>query len=114
MVAAGIGAALGATWVDPVAGLVVAAIILGVLVRSARAMTRRLLDGVGPAVVDKVEALIAGVEGVRDVTELRVRWQGHQLRVSTSISVDPEATVTPGHEQLTGLSMNSTTPSRFP
>jgi cation diffusion facilitator family transporter len=98
VVAAGIGAGFGAAWVDPVAGLVVAAIILGLLVRSTRTITRRLLDGVEPAVVDKAEAVIAGVEGVRGVTELKVRWQGHQLHVSASISVDPEMTVTAGHE----------------
>jgi cation diffusion facilitator family transporter len=98
VVAAGLGAALGAAWVDPVAGLIVAAVILGLLVRSARTMTRRLLDGVEPALVDKAEAVIAGVEGVRDVADLKVRWQGHRLHVSASISVDPEITVTAGHE----------------
>jgi cation diffusion facilitator family transporter len=98
VVAAGIGAAVGAAWVDPAAGLAVAAIILGLLVRSARTMTRRLLDGIEPEVVDKVEGVIAGVDGVRDVADLKVRWQGHQLQVSASISVDPEITVTAGHE----------------
>ncbi len=98
VVAAGIGAALGAAWVDPVAGLAVAAIILGLLVRSARTMIRRLLDGVEPELVDKTEAVIAGVDGVRGVADLKVRWQGHQIHVSASISVDPEMTVTAGHE----------------
>jgi cation diffusion facilitator family transporter len=98
VVAAGIGAALGAAWVDPVAGLAVAAIILGLLVRSARVMTRRLLDGVEPELVDKAEAVILAVDGVRNVADLKVRWLGHQLQVSASISVDPEMTVTVGHD----------------
>jgi cation diffusion facilitator family transporter len=98
VVVAAIGAALGAAWVDPVAGLAVAAIIVGLLVRSGRTMMRRLLDGVEPEVVDKVEAVIAGVDGVRNVADLRVRWHGHQLQVSASISVDPDLTVTVGHE----------------
>jgi len=98
VVAAGIGAALGAAWVDPVAGLAVAAIILVLLGRSAWLMTRRLLDGVEPELVDKTEAVIVGVDGVRDVADLRVRWQGHQLQVSASISVDADLTVTAGHE----------------
>lgn len=98
VVAAGIGAAVGAAWVDPVAGLAVAAIILGLLVRSARTMARRLLDGVEPELVDKTEAVIVGVDGVLDVADLKVRWQGHQLYVSASISVDPEMTVTAGHD----------------
>lgn len=98
VVAAGIGAALGLLWVDPFAGLLVAVIILVLLVRSARTMTRRLLDGVEPEVVDKAEAEIIGVHGVRAVADLRVRWQGHHLHISASISVDPDMTVTRGHE----------------
>jgi cation diffusion facilitator family transporter len=99
VVAAGIGAALGAAWVDPVAGLIVAALILWLLGRSARAMTRRLLDGVEPELVDKTEAVILAVDGVRDVADLKVRWQGHQLHVSASIAVDPDLTVVAGHNR---------------
>lgn len=97
VVAAGIGAALGAAWVDPVAGLMVAALILWLLSQSARAMTRRLLDGVEPELVEKTEAVILAVDGVRDVADLKVRWQGHQLHVSASIAVDSDLTVTAGH-----------------
>lgn len=97
VVAAGIGAAFGAAWADPVAGLVVAGIILWLLGRSARAMTRRLLDGVEPELVDTAEAVIVAVDGVREIADLRIRWHGHQLHVSASISVDPHMTVTAGH-----------------
>ncbi|MFN2487491.1 MAG: cation diffusion facilitator family transporter [Acidimicrobiia bacterium] len=77
VVAAGIGAALGVAWVDAVAGLVVAGGIVWLLVRSAQRMWRRVLDGIEPGIVDDVEATIRSVEGVRDVTDLRVRWHGH-------------------------------------
>ena len=97
VVAAGIGAAFGAAWVDPVAGLVVSAGILWLLVRSARAMLRRLLDGVEPEVVDRVEAAIRRVEAVRELADLRVRWQGHRLSVSASIIVDSGISVAAGH-----------------
>jgi len=89
---------MGAAWVDPVAGLLVAALILWLLVRSARSMTRRLLDGVEPELVDKTEEMIAAVDGVRDVADLKLRWQGHQLHMSASIAVDPDPTVTAGHD----------------
>ncbi len=98
VVAAGVGAALGASWVDPVAGLVVAVPMLWLLVKSARRMLRRLSDGIEPEIVDEVAATIAGVGGVEAVDALRVRWHGHQLRVATSISVDPELTVRQGHD----------------
>jgi cation diffusion facilitator family transporter len=98
VVAAGVGAGFGLAWVDPFAGLVVAVIILWLLVRSARAMTRRLLDGVDPSLVDIAEAAIMGVEGVREIPDLKMRWQGHQLHVAVSVAVDPDLTVTAGHE----------------
>ncbi len=101
VVAAGIGAALEAEWVDPVAGLVVAGVILWLLVSSARRMSRRVLDGIEPEILDEVEATIRTVAGVRDVTDLRVRWHGHQLRIAASIAVDPELTVMAGHTTAT-------------
>ncbi len=98
VVLAGVGAAFGTAWVDPVAGLVVALLILRLLFRSARSITRRLLDAVDPDLVDTTEAVIAGVPGVRSITDLRLRWHGHQLHVSASVAVDPNLTVAAGHE----------------
>ena len=98
VVAAGIGAGFGTAWVDPVAGLVVGAGILALMVRSARRISRRLLDGVEPGIVTEVDATIRGVEGVEDVSELRVRWHGHQIRVAASVAVEPDISVAEGHE----------------
>ena len=98
VVAAGIGAALGAAWVDPVAGIIVAVAMMWLLWRTARRMSRRLLDGVEPAIVDDVDESIRGIDQVRDISDLRLRWQGHQLSVAVSITVDPDLTVEQGHE----------------
>jgi len=98
VVVAGIGAALGSAWVDPVAGIVVAGAMLWLLGRTARRMSRRLLDGVEPAIVDDVEASVRGVPGIHDISDLRVRWHGHQLNVAVSICVDPDLTVSEGHD----------------
>ena len=98
VVAAGIGAALGSPWVDPVAGLAVAVPILWLLARSARRIFRRLIDGIEPEVVETATSTIASVEGVDSVDDLRVRWNGHQLRIAASISVAPTLTVKDGHD----------------
>lgn len=34
------------------------------------------------------------------VTDLRLRWHGHQLHVSASVAVDPNLTVAAGHETV--------------
>lgn len=98
VVAAGLGAAFGRAWVDPVAGLAVAVPMLWLLARSAQRVFRRLIDGIEPEVVDTATSTIAGVEGVDSVDELRVRWHGHQLRITASISVSPTLTVKDGHD----------------
>jgi cation diffusion facilitator family transporter len=98
VVAAGIGAAFGAAWVDPIAGLVVAVGIVFLMARSARRISRRLLDGVEPEILTRVETTIAGVEGVEELTELRARWHGHQLRVAASIAINPTISVSEGHD----------------
>lgn len=98
VVVAAIGAAFGAAWVDPVAGLVVGAGILWLLVRSARRMSRRILDGIEPEIRDQVDSTIRGVQGVRDLADLRVRWRGHRLGVTASVCVDSDLTVGAGHE----------------
>jgi cation diffusion facilitator family transporter len=98
VVAAGVGAAFDVAWIDPVAGLVVAAAILWILVRSARRVARRILDGIEPDIVDDVESTIGGVAGVLAISDVRVRWHGHQLRIAASIAVDAELTVREGHE----------------
>lgn len=98
VVAAGIGAAFGAAWVDPVAGLVVAAGIVVLMARSARRISRRLLDGVEPGILTQIEDAITPVAGVEELTVLRARWHGHQLRIAASIGVDPAVSVAEGHE----------------
>lgn len=98
VVAAGVGAALGVPWIDPVAGLVVAAVILGLLIMSAKGIGRRLLDGVAPELVEAAERVILDVDGVHGVEDLRLRFHGHQLHVSASVAVDPGVNVQIGHE----------------
>ena len=98
VVAAGIGAAFGLPWVDPAAGLVVSVVIFVLLVRSARGIGRRLLDGVDPELVATAERVILSVEDVREVTDLRVRFHGHQLHISASIAVAATFTVLQAHE----------------
>ncbi len=98
VVAAGVGSSVGWTWADPVAGLIVAGMILVILRRTAFAMGGRLLDAVDPDLVAQATRIAAEVEGVEAVTDLRLRFAGHRLLATVSIEVDPEVTVAAGHE----------------
>ena len=98
VVAAGVGALLGWQWADPVAGLAVAVVILVILQRTAWRMFGRLLDAVDPDLVDRAVVIAGGVDGVEEVTEMRLRFSGHRLVSTVSIGVEPTASVRAGHE----------------
>jgi cation diffusion facilitator family transporter len=93
-----IGVAAGAPLADPVAGLVIAGIMVGVLVETTLEVYRRLMDAVDPALVDSVEAVVSKVAGVRSADQVRVRWVGHELRAEVSLVVDSGLSVVEGHQ----------------
>ena len=66
-----------------------------------RDVGRRLLDGVDPELVDRAESVLAGVPGVLDVHEVRIRWIGHRLRADAVLVVDPALGVAQGHDIAT-------------
>nr|WP_312870435.1 cation diffusion facilitator family transporter [Streptomyces himalayensis] len=92
------GAALGWRLADPIVGLAITAAILLVLKDAAREVFRRLMDSVDPALVDTGEAAVRDVEGVRAVTELRMRWIGHQLRAEVTVEVDGDLNLKEAHQ----------------
>jgi len=98
VVAAGVGSALHATWVDPVAGLLVAAMILVLLRRSAIRVFGRVLDAVDPALVDQTADVARSVRGVDSVDDIAMRWHGHRMLITLVAAVDPELPVRQGHQ----------------
>lgn len=97
VVAAGLGALAGWQWADPVAGLIVAVMILVILWRTATKMFGRLLDAVDPQLVERAITIASTVDGVREVTAMRLRFSGHRLLATVSVGVDPDASVQTGH-----------------
>lgn len=96
LLAAG-GARIGWAWADPVVGLLITIAILGVLVGAAKEVFARMLDAVDPALVDTAEQTLHTVPGVRQVSSLRMRWIGHELRAETDLIVDPTLSVGQAH-----------------
>lgn len=97
VVFAAIGVALGFPLADPIIGLIITVAILWILRDAARAVFSRLLDAVDPALVDQIEDIAAGSEGVMAVNRVRVRWLGHRLVASADLVVDDGLTVAEGH-----------------
>ena len=97
VVVGAIGVALGFEQADALVGLVITAAILVVLRSAAREVYRRLMDAVDPELVDTVERVAGGVDGVQEVEDVRIRWVGHRLRAEVEIAVDPALSVVDGH-----------------
>ncbi|MCC2593531.1 cation diffusion facilitator family transporter [Tessaracoccus sp. OS52] len=84
-----VGAWVGLPQLDPIVGLVIAAVILAVLYNSMRTVIHRLMDGVEPGTLDLIEAQAARVDGVLSVRRARARWLGHRMEADVEVEVEP-------------------------
>jgi len=83
---------------DPVIALAITGVIAWTLVRAARAVIHRILDGSDEDTIALIEAVASSIEGVEHVTDAKARWTGHRLRAELSIDVDPGISVDEGHD----------------
>lgn len=88
---------VGVERADPVVALAITAVIAWTLVRAARAVIHRILDGSDDETITLIEAVASSVGGVEHVTQAKARWTGHRLRAELSIDVDPVISVEEGH-----------------
>ena len=88
---------LGYTFVDPLAGAIVALVILGTGVQIIRESTGELMDTL-PAhyLSHNVNALIEGIEGVIEVEDVRGHRFGPYLVLNVTVGVDGEMSVSQG------------------
>jgi cation diffusion facilitator family transporter len=92
-----LGVWLGYSLADPIVGLVITIAILRIVWESGKTVFTRLLDGVDPEVTDEIRHALSHTQGVRDVTEVRLRWSGHRLQAELNLGVDRQLSVTEGH-----------------
>jgi cation diffusion facilitator family transporter len=92
-----VGVWLGYPLADPIVGMLITLVILGLAWQSALAIFTRMLDGVEPGVLETIGHLAHHVPGVREVADVRARWSGHRLQVELNVAVDPALNVTEGH-----------------
>jgi cation diffusion facilitator family transporter len=92
-----LGVWLGFDAADPIAGLIISIAILAVLRTTAIEVLRRLMNGVDPALVDRIEHEASHTPDVLGVRQVEVRWEGHRLRADLVIGVDRALTITQAH-----------------
>ena len=92
-----VGVYLGFPLADPLVGLAITVAILRIVWGSGKEVFTRAIDGIDPAIPDEIRDAAVHTEGVKDVTEVRVRWIGHRLHAEVNVAVDPELSVEAGH-----------------
>jgi divalent metal cation (Fe/Co/Zn/Cd) transporter len=74
---------------DPIIGLIITVVILGIVWQSARAVLTRMLDGVEHATIGELCHAAQHAKGVVSVERIRARWLGHRLYAEMTLAVDP-------------------------
>ena len=92
-----IGVALGLPILDPIIGLLITAAILWILKDAGIAVFRRLLDGIEPDILERVEHAPLHVEGVQGVHEARARWLGHKVHADLHVTMDGGLSIAESH-----------------
>lgn len=91
------GAAWGYPLADPVVGLLISGFILRIVWSAGKEVFLRLLDGADPGAVGEIRETAVSVDGVVEVTEVRVRWAGRRMFAEVNLAVDGNRSVREGH-----------------
>jgi cation diffusion facilitator family transporter len=97
VIAGALGVAAGFSLADPIVGLAISVVILGIVWRSLREVGLRILDGIEPERVDAVRREAACVAGVVSVNEIRARWVGHTVHAEVNVVVPAGTSVEEAH-----------------
>jgi cation diffusion facilitator family transporter len=97
VLAGAIGVWLGYPILDPLVGLGIGIVIIGIVWKTARDMWHRMMDAVDPEIYEEFKHIAKHVDGVMDVHSAAIRWVGHRLWGEMHITVDCKLTVLQGH-----------------
>ena len=94
-----LGAMGGFIWVDTLAAVVIAGIIIHIGWKFTWDAVKELVDtGLSPEDTEMLKAIARDTEGVRNVHELRSRRMGHDILLDIHLVVRPEISVSEGHQ----------------
>src|SRR5215218_6278166 len=92
-----IGVAAGVPVLDPLVGLAITVAILFIVKDAAKAVFRRLLDGIEPEILAEIEHAPLHIAGVQNVHAVRARWLGHQVHADMHVTLDRTLSVAESH-----------------
>lgn len=99
VLASTIGAMMGYIWLDVLAAVVISALIIHIGWRFTWDSVRELIDtGLSEEDTRTLKDTALGIEGVRDIHELRSRRMGQDILLDVHLVVRPEISVSEGHQ----------------
>lgn len=92
------GARLGYTFLDPLAGFVVAVFIFKIGVDILRPSLRELMDTSLPEdFIDEIKKVALTIEGVRKIDDIKTRRIGWRNSIDLSVQIDADLSIEEGH-----------------
>jgi len=102
-----LGARLAFPYLDPIAGLVISAVIVKMSLTLLRPNIGILMDErPDPAVLDKIKVKSLELEGVRAVDSVKVHRCGSNFIIDIEVAVDSNLTVEQGHQVASKVKNN--------
>ncbi len=92
VVVGALGVWLGFPLADPIVGLIITVMILGIVWQSSIAVFTRMLDGIEPGTIANIRHAAGHVTGAH-VTDVRARWIGHRLYADLDVMIPATATL---------------------
>ncbi|XID92812.1 cation diffusion facilitator family transporter [Paenibacillaceae bacterium WGS1546] len=92
------GAGLGWPWLDPVAAIVVALLILKTAWDIFWSATHDLTDGFDAKQLKTLKGVVERTEGVRGIKDIRARIHGSTVLVDVIVTVDPSLSLVDSHK----------------
>ena len=97
VLAGAIGVWLGFPLFDPIIGLGIGVVILGIVWKTAKEMWYRMMDAVDPELHKEFQHIASHVPGVIDVHNTAIRWVGHRLYGELHITVNCQQSTLQSH-----------------
>lgn len=88
---------------DPIIGMLIGIAVIGIALQALRKVFYRLMDGVDPSIVNRVEHFAETVAGVESVESLRVRWVGHRLFAELMVTIDETRSLVEGYSVVQNI-----------
>ncbi len=92
-----LGAIIGLPWLDSVTALLVGVLIGYTAVKIFFDAAHSLTDGFDVSKLEEIHKLIAGVNEVKEVKDIKARFNGNRIWIDATISVDAALNVTESH-----------------